>query len=504
MSSQAPERAFSNTGVGTPLAACARRPAPPAGPYLVLGLGRAGRAAARALAERFGADSVRAWDDARAPAVRRAMRARGALLGRHERATALEGVRTVVKSPGIPFTHPLLVCARERGLAILDELELGWRMSTQPMIAVTGTNGKSTTTALIGAVMAASGCAPALVGNVESDLGVPLSAVPDCRSGWVLAEVSSYQACGLVELMADAAVLTNLTPDHLHWHRSMEAYGRAKRRLFVHRERAVALAVLNADDPFGQRLVRDVRACGGRAVTFGGRADADYRISACHSRAGGSLLALDTPGGPIELRTRLRGEHNAFNLAAALALADALGLARAPTLAALADADAPAGRMESLDAGQPYDVFVDFAHSPDGLDRVLATLRAIAAPRHARVIAVVGLAPAGDRDTRVSCGRAARAGCNHLILSGWSSKGEPPLLALAGMLAGARQTRGARLEVVLDRRKAIARGLSLARAGDVVAVLGRGQSRHLRVDAHSPPVPFDDRAVVRELLARRY
>jgi len=447
---------------------------------------------------------VRAWDDARAPGLRRAMRADGGLLASSELSSALDGVRTVVKSPGIPFSHPLLACARESGRAIIDELELGWRLSAQPMFAVTGTNGKSTTTALIAAAMQASGRAPVLVGNVESELGVPLSAVSDGERGWVLAEVSSYQACGLLELMPQAAVFTNLSPDHLHWHGSMEAYGRAKRRLFVHGQRAVSLAVLNTDDPFGQQLGRDVRARGGRVVTFGQRLGADYRVGACRSRASGSLLALDTPGGALEIHTRLRGAHNAANLTAALALADALGLDRAPTLGALSHADAPPGRMESLDAGQPYDVFIDFAHSPDALTRVLAALRAIAAPRDARVIAVVGLAPTGDRFTRVSCGRAARAGCHHLILSGWSSKGEPPLLALAGMLAGARQTRGAQLEVVLDRRKAIARGLTVARAGDVVAVLGRGQSRHLRVDAHSPPVPFDDRAVVRELLARRY
>ncbi len=476
----------------------------PTGPYLVLGLGRAGRAAADALARRFGIDSVRAWDDARVPGLRQRMSARGGLLAIGERSTALDGVRTVVKSPGIPFTHPLLQSARQRGLTIIDELELGWRLTTQPMVAVTGTNGKSTTTALLAAVMHANGCSPMLVGNVESDLGVALCALPESHRGWVLAEVSSYQACGLVELMPQAAVFTNLTADHLHWHGSMEAYGLAKRRLFVDGERAVALAVLNADDPFGRTLDLDVRARGGRTLTFGRCKTADYRIGACRWGASESSLALETPSGPLEIQTRLPGEHNAANVAAALALADALGLARAPTLGALCDAEAPPGRMELLDTGQPYDVFVDFAHSPDGLARALAAMRAIAAPRDGRMIAVVGLAPSGERSTRVSCGRVARAGCDHLVLSGWSLKGEPPLLALAGMLAGARQTPGAELDVVLDRRRAIARGLSRARSGDVVGILGRGQSRYLRVDAHSAPVPFDDRVVTRELLAEGY
>jgi len=480
------------------------RAAVPAGPYLVLGLGRAGRAAADALGTRFGMDSVRGWDDARAPGRRRTMRAGGGLLDTSERSRALDGIRTVVKSPGIPFTHPLLESARRRGLPIIDELELGWRLMTQPMVAVTGTNGKSTTAALLAAVMHANGCAPVLAGNVESDRGVPLSAVPESHRGWVLAEVSSYQACGLVELMPQAAVFTNLSADHLHWHGSMEAYGLAKRRLFVDGERAVALAVLNADDPFGRELDLDVRARGGRTLTFGRCEAAEYRIGACRWSTSESRMALDTPSGPLEFQTRLPGEHNAANLAAALALADALGLARAPTLAALSDAEAPPGRMELLDLGQPFDVFVDFAHSPDGLASALAAMRAIAAPRGGRLIAVIGLAPSGERSTRVSCGRAARAGCDHLVLSGWSLKGEPPLVALAGVLAGARQTRGAELEVVLDRRRAIARGLSRARPGDVVGILGRGQSRYLRLDAHSDPVPFDDRAVTRELIADGY
>ncbi len=503
MSSQAPQRQFSTTEVGGPLKRTAR-PSVPAGPYLVLGLGRAGRAAADALAARFGTDSVRAWDDARAPSLRRGMRALSGLLRMSECPTALDGVRTVVKSPGIPFSHPLLKSASERGLAIIDELELGWRLTTQPMVAVTGTNGKSTTTALLAAIMRANGCSPVCVGNVESDLGIPLSALQESHRGWVLAEVSSYQACGLVELMPQAAVLTNLTADHLHWHGSMEAYGLAKRRLFVDGGRAVALAIINADGPFGRRLGLDVRARGGRTVTFGRCEGADYRIGSSRSSLSGSLVALDTPSGPIDIQTRLAGAHNAANLAAAFALAEALGLARTPTLRALSGAEAPPGRMELIDVGQPYDVFVDFAHSPDSLTRVLAAMRALAAPRDGRVIAVVGLAPSGERSTRVSCGRAARAGCDHLVLSGWSLKGEPPLLGLARMLEGARATRGGKLEVELDRRRAIARALSCARPGDVVAILGRGQLRYSRVDAHSAPVPFDDRAVTRELLEDRY
>jgi UDP-N-acetylmuramoyl-L-alanyl-D-glutamate--2,6-diaminopimelate ligase len=480
------------------------RPALPDGPYLVVGLGRAGLAAIDALVERFGAAEVRAWDDAQSARSRRAIPVGGGLVRISERAGALEGIRTVVKSPGIPLEHPLLASARDRGLPIIDELELGWRLSTQPMVAVTGTNGKSTTVALIAAAMQANRMRPALAGNVESDRGIPLSALPRTHEGWVLTEVSSYQACGLVALLPQAAVFTNLTPDHLHWHGSMKAYGEAKRRVFVNGERAVALAVLNVDDPFGRSLGGEIRARGGRTLTYGTAPDADYRIMACDWTARDSRVALATPSGPVQIKGHLPGAHNASNVAAALALADGLELERARTIPAIAATSLPPGRLEPIDAGQPFRVFVDFAHSPDSLTRVLTALRAIAAPRGGRLIVVLGMAPSGERVNRLACGRAARAGCDHLILCAWSLKGEPPLIALSSVLAGARETLGGELEVMLDRRRAIARGLSLARSEDVVVILGRGPLTSVRVDAHSAPVPFDDREVAREILEGVY
>jgi len=295
-------------------------------------------------------------------------------------------------------------------------------------------------------------------------------------------------------------VFTNLTPDHLHWHGSMKAYGEAKRRLFIDGQRTVELAVLNADDRFGRRLAGEVRERGGRTITYGHAQDADYRITGCRWNARDSRISLATPSGPLEIHARLPGPHNAANVATALAVADGLGLARTPTLDAIAAASLPPGRFEPVDLGQPFEVIVDFAHSPDSLTRVLAAMREVATARCGQLIAVVGLAPSGERLTREECGRVVRAGCDQLILSAWSLRGEPSLVALCGLLAGARQTGGATLEVVLDRRSAIARGLSLAHPGDVVAILGRGPLTIMTLDSHSAPVPFDDREVARELL----
>jgi UDP-N-acetylmuramoyl-L-alanyl-D-glutamate--2,6-diaminopimelate ligase len=394
----------------------------------------------------------------------------------------------------------LLADARRRDLPVIDELELGWRLGLHPTVAVTGTNGKSTTTSLIATALRADGHATALAGNIEAvQGGEPLCQLPPEYSGWVVAEISSYQAVGLDLMLPDAAVFTNLTPDHLLWHGSMEAYGQAKRRVFIDGSRSVELAVINIDDPFGKKLAEDVRTLGGHVLTYGWDRRANYHLQACDWLCGWSRISLNTPTGPLRVRTALPGAHNAANLTAALAAADGLGLARGRALPAIASASAPPGRLERVDCEQGFDVFVDFAHSEDGIACVLAALRGITQPRGGRLIAVVAL-PQGTRPTRRACGRAARTGCEQLILTAYSARGEPPLRPLAWTLEGAREVQGATLEIALQRRTAIARALSVAQPGDVVAILGRGPLQTLACDRHGGHIPFDDRQVARELL----
>jgi UDP-N-acetylmuramoylalanine-D-glutamate ligase len=468
------------------------RPEVPDGPYLVVGLGSAGTAAAAALAARSGAGTVRAWDDSRNEAVRAA--APVALARDH--AEALSGVRAVIKSPGVDLDHPLLARARDGGLPVIDELELGWRLTKRPMVAVTGTNGKSTTATLVAAALEAGGGDPTLCGNTFG--GPALSAVPP-GGAWLVAEVSSYQAEACPELLPEAAVFTNLTLDHLHRHGTMEAYAASKRRLFVRDDRAVALAVVNADDPFGRRLAAEVGERGGRALTYGSERSADYRVRDVSWSARAGEAIVETPSGEVSLASRLPGPHNAENLTAALALADGLGLPRPATLGALAATPAPAGRFELVDAGQPFDVVVDYAHTPDSIERALATARGVIG-EGGRLIVVLGLIARGDRDFRGRAGRAARAGSDHLILCGSSGGGEPPMVALSRALAGAREAGGGELEVVLDRRGAIERGLAMARPGDVVAILGRGPFAWMAFDRFGGGERFSDLEVARELL----
>jgi UDP-N-acetylmuramoylalanine-D-glutamate ligase len=474
----------------------------PAGPYLVVGLGRAGLAAARALAESVGPAAVRVWDSAAdAAQLERAAELRRLGVEVHlggRDFDALGDARTVVKSPGVPPEVPVVAEALRRKAEIVDELEIGWCLVPSPVVGVTGTNGKSTTSALCLELLAAHGLEPVLAGNTE--YGPPLSELAGGEQpASVVAEVSSYQLEFARELALDAAVFTNLTPDHLNRHRTMEAYGAAKRRLFVRGDWCVPLASLNFDDALGRRLAAEVRDRGGRALSYGFGEGADYRIVDSRWGLREAEAVVETPHGTVRVESRLPGRHNAANATAVLALGDGLGLPRETTLAALAAVDPVPGRFEAVEVSAPFDVVVDFAHSADAVAKNLETAREAAVARDGRLLTVLSLlgrtAPLIGREV----GAAARELSDYLVLCGSSYRGEPRLVALAAMVAGARSAQGGRLEVVIDRREAIAKALDAAEAGDVVMILGRGPTTREATDWRGGFVHLDDREVVREL-----
>lgn len=480
----------------------ATRPRLPRQPYLIVGLGRAGTAAARALVSLGERPSVRAWDGARdAIQLERAEALRPIGVEVHlagDGLDALAGVRTVIKSPGVPPQIPVLAEAARQGLAIVDELDVGWLLVPSPTVAVTGTNGKSTVAGLLVSVLERHGLEPALAGNTE--FGPPLSELAlGPRPSSVVAEVSSYQAEYSPDVVVDGAVFTNLAPEHLNRHRTMEAYEAAKRALFVKDTGAVPLAVLNVADPVGRRLAREVEERGGRALRYGEGDEADYRIVRSRWDLRGAEVAIESPAGPASFPISLPGAHNAFNAVSALALADGLGLPREPTLAALATASPVPGRFEVVEVDRPFDVVVDFAYSADSVSAFLDAARAIVAPRRGRLIAVVAIVGRSGRLTGREVGRAARERCDHLILSGTSYRGEPRLVTLAELAAGARAARGGDFEIVIDRRAAIARAMAVAEAGDLVALLGRGATAREATDLRGGFSRLDDRETAREL-----
>jgi UDP-N-acetylmuramoyl-L-alanyl-D-glutamate--2,6-diaminopimelate ligase len=486
------------------------RPDRPPGPYLVAGLRRAGLAAARRLVALAGADAVTAWDgrssDALCATAGVLQREGVRLMLGGDGLRLLEGPappNCVVKSPGIPPTVPLLVQARRRGIAVIDELELGWRVDGRPVIAVTGTNGKSTVASLAVALLRAAGARPALAGNVHP--GPPFTALAPEDGDVVVCEASSFQLEKCPAFLPEVAVFTNLTHEHLDRHLTMRRYGAAKRRMFVRGPACAPVAVVNVDDSFGADLAEEVRDLGGTVLRFGEGGDADYRLAGCRWGASEGWLLAETPCGPVEMRTRLPGRHNALNALAALALADALDLPRSTSAATIGSAPGVPGRFELIDGDQRFDVIVDYAHNPDGLRRILEAGRGLLIGRRARArLRVVCCAPRiRNEHQRRMMGRIAASLADRVVLTNERRPATDAATELpAGFAEGARDGPNGRCEIVLDRAEAIERAVRAASDGDVVMILGRGELSDELLDRDGRPAPFDDREAARRALAR--
>jgi UDP-N-acetylmuramoyl-L-alanyl-D-glutamate--2,6-diaminopimelate ligase len=366
-----------------------------------------------------------------------------------------------------------------------------------PVVGVTGTNGKTTTAYLLQAMLAADGRQCGLIGTVKSvvagaerkadrttpeaiDIQRDLRAMLDGGDRACAMEVSSV---GLALHRADAihfsaAVFTNLTPDHLDFHSSMDEYFAAKRRLF---DAGPGVAIVNLDDTHGRELAGQLD----HAVTFALDADADYRPLDLVATAEGSRFVADTPRGRLELRSPLPGRFNVYNVLGAVAAAHALGAGDEAIAGAVESTGHIPGRLEPIDEGQPFAVVIDYAHSPDSLENALGVLRErlAAAPGGAgRLICVFGATGTRFRETRPEMGEIASRLADVLIVTSDNQAIEDPD-AIRDILAGA----AGKPDVVADRGRAIAHAIELAEPSDMVVVAG-GE------------FPLEDAAVAREAL----
>lgn len=416
----------------------------------------------------------------------------------------------------------LPVCVVEDPRGVLGEV--ADRVYDRPservgVIGITGTNGKTTTAYLVEAGLAAAGQATGLIGTVQtqtraadgtvtalpSERTTPeapavhalLAAMAESGVSTVVMEVSSHAlVLGRVGGVRFAAAgFTNLSQDHLDFHRDLEDYFRAKALLFDGR---AAAEVVDVDDEHGRRLLD--RPGRPRPVTVSTRgAEADWRATGIAAAPdGGSTFTLHGPGGlRREARVRLPGRFNVANAVLAVALLDAVGVPVDAALEGVATTVVP-GRMEPIEAGQPFVAAVDYAHTPDAVTTALGALRAATA---GRLITVLGCG--GDRDAgkRAAMGAAAAAGSDVLVVTDDNPRSEDPATIRAAMLAGALdvpEDRRAEVLEVGDRRAAIEAAVALAGPGDTVLVAGKGHEtgQEIAGTVH----PFDDRAVLREVL----
>lgn len=377
------------------------------------------------------------------------------------------------------------------------------------IVGVTGTNGKTTTAYLLERAFAAHGWQTGLIGTIETRVGgvrePSIFTTPEAtdlqralermvRTGVdvVAMEVSSHglDQWRLTGTRFELGIFTNLAPEHLDYHGTMEHYYASKALLFD--PGYCARGIVCIDDPWGARLADQVRI---PTVTFGRSADAQVRVEVVSSGLDGTHARLR---GRVaaDLTTPLVGSYNAVNMAAAYLAAIELGVAPDEAREGIASCELIPGRFELVDQGQPFLVVVDYAHTPGALAGLIATGRDLAGPG-GRVHVVVGSRGGRDRLKRPQTGGVA-ASADTAILTSDQPGHEDPMGIIRQMLIGTIDVPFAHIVVEPDRRAAIVTAVTMAKAGDVILIAGRGHERMQQVGDRA--VPFDDRDVAREAL----
>jgi len=385
------------------------------------------------------------------------------------------------------------------------------------VLGVTGTNGKTTTTFLARSIWAAAGRRAAVLGTLgaflpEGELPQKRTTpeAPDLQSALAEAvkqgsemaalEVSSH-ALDLRRVDGTefaAAAFLNLSPEHLDWHRTLEAYGTSKLRLFSELLRpgsapAGPRAVIHAGDPWAVRFREVVED----ALLFAlGGDEADVTAHGIRSTTSGSRFTLESPLGSAEIELPLPGRHNVANALAAAGLAAVMGIPLGAIADGLSTAKPPAGRFERVHAGT-FDAYVDYAHTEDGLRRALDTAREIA---RGRVIVVLGCGGDRDREKRFGMGRLAAELADRAIFTTDNPRSEDPAEIVEEMLRGTGARRD-RVVVEMDRERALALAVESAEAGDLVLACGKGHETIQSVGGAD--LPFAEREILARLAARR-
>ena len=437
-----------------------------------------------------------------------------------------------------PVRVPYLRVADSRAaLALLSAAFLQNPSRGLILVGVTGTNGKTTTTYLIESILRAAGLAPGLIGTVEYRFAGERRAAPRTTpESWdlqnlfaemrkagaksVVMEVSSHAlVLGRVRGLAfHGAVFTNLSPEHLDFHRDLEDYFQAKRKLFWMeldgKTRAGAFAVINRDDSFGERLAAEVEEKksgrdGVRVLGFSGKGKpgAVIRPREVTERWDGIRATVETPAGAVRVDSALLGHFNLENILGAVGAGVGLSIPTEMIARGISEVRAVPGRLERVEpAGSgPFDfqVLVDYAHTPDALEKVLAMLAGIKSG--GRLITVFGCGGDRDKSKRPVMGKKAAALTDLLVLTSDNPRSEDPQAIIAAIRAGVEETgrmrEGQNFWIVPDREEAIRLAIGKARKGDLVLLAGKGHETEQIIGKER--IPFDDRVVAARALAER-
>jgi UDP-N-acetylmuramoyl-L-alanyl-D-glutamate--2,6-diaminopimelate ligase len=413
-----------------------------------------------------------------------------------------------------PRVTSLVVENTRTALADLAAVFYGFPATRLKMAAVTGTNGKTTTTFLIKHICEKAGLRCGLIGTVRYEIGervLPaIRTTPEsldlqellaqianagCRAAAM--EVSSHALAQerTRGLEWDVAVFTNLTQDHLDFHGTMENYFESKAKLFTElaqqKKKQKPVAIINIDDRYGGQLLGKIDK-NISMITFGMGARADFRASNYRTEFGGTSYQLDARGKSYLVRVPLIGRFNVANSLGALAAANALGLSLREAILSLGKSPQVPGRLEAVPAKRQFQVFVDYAHTPDALLNVLKTLRELAP---ARLIVVFGCGGDRDRQKRPLMAEAVDRNADLAIITSDNPRKEDPNAIIAEVEKGFRSDH---YEKIPDRAEAIKRAIELAQPRDIVLIAGKGHENYQEFADHT--VPFDDMQVARRAL----
>ena len=429
------------------------------------------------------------------------------------------GAAAIASEDAAPAALPssvawIRVAEARKALATAAANFFGHPASALQLVAVTGTNGKTTTTSVVDAIVKASGAKTGLFGTIayhtplgdypapnttpESvDLQGFLAEIRDAGGKYAVLEASSHS------LMMDrlwgchfgAAVFTNLTREHMDYHKTFEEYFAAKRRLFEGTgAEAPEVAVVNIDDEYGKKLVGIAK----KTVTYGLAVDADISTKKFQLTFGGLTFTASTPSGRVQVASPLVGRINVYNILAAIGAAQALGLPNDVIETGTRNLRSVAGRFERVDGGQPFLVIVDYAHTDDALENLVRTARELT-PK-GRVITLFGCGGEKDRTKRPVMGEVTGRLSDLTILTNDNPRGEDPLKIINDIVVGLQKTSG-KYMIELDREKAIGMAVDEAREGDIVLLAGKGhETSQILADS---TLEWSDKAVAARALAER-
>lgn len=441
---------------------------------------------------------------------------RGAKTDGHQFASdaAQRGASAIVVEQPLPqFKLPQCVVPDSRAAyALLCHALEGNPAAQLKVIGITGTNGKSTTAFLVKSILEAAGHKVGLIGTIEQfdgNISIPavlttpgpdviaklMRRMVDAGCSHVVMEVSSHalDQRRVAGIAFDTAVFTNLTQDHLDYHKDLATYREAKARLFRELSPS-ACAVLNADDSssaFYRKL------CPAAKLGYAVRGVSDFSAVGVETSLDGSRYLIESRNGRCEITTPLVGTHNVYNCLAAAVVGRRIGLDWDTIRRGIGQVCGVPGRLEAVQCGQPFHVFVDYAHTPDAVGSVLKSLRAITP---GKIVCLMGAGGDRDRTKRPLMAQAAEAVADMIVVTSDNPRTEDPHRIIGEIAAGFRRVHALAIEP--DRRAAIELVLSVADPGDCVLLAGKGHENYQIIGTER--LPFDDRLVAAECLAKFY